>query len=194
MSKKQFTITISIVVVILAAVGGAVWYAQSYKQSQNPPVAENEPEQTASSTTEDIDTSDWLTYRNEEYGFEVRYPETWVLQNTQSGIYIKYQKEWEFGMEEGFSAFGVSVIKENLQEFIESYKSDFLNEKPLTRIINKEVYILANIPATKLTSNNAEGINGNFIFAVYNGKNYLITFDENEERHKEIISTFKFIE
>lgn len=28
-------------------------------------------------TTEPIDTSDWKTYRNEEYGFEVKYPSDW---------------------------------------------------------------------------------------------------------------------
>ena len=27
--------------------------------------------------TDDIDTSNWKTYRNEEYGFEVKYPEEW---------------------------------------------------------------------------------------------------------------------
>jgi len=28
-----------------------------------------------------IDTSNWQTYRNEEYGFEVRYPEDWVAED-----------------------------------------------------------------------------------------------------------------
>lgn len=39
-------------------------------------------------TTEDIDMSDWKVYRNEEYGFEVKYPESWLIYqdiNTNNG-------------------------------------------------------------------------------------------------------------
>jgi uncharacterized protein YxeA len=205
MSKK---IIISVIaVIILALIGGGVWYLNKYQISSNkgqvtknngqentPEIGnQNQPSTIENQKSEIINTNDWLTYHNEEYGFEVKYPNTWLLNNTQSGIYIKYQKDWEFGMKEGFSAFGVSIIKENLQEFIKSYDADFLDGEPLTKIIKEEKYDLEGIPATKLTSNNAEGINGNFIFVKYNKNNYLITFNENEKRHKEILSTFKFI-
>ncbi|OGH58653.1 MAG: hypothetical protein A2725_03060 [Candidatus Magasanikbacteria bacterium RIFCSPHIGHO2_01_FULL_33_34] len=41
--------------------------------------------------TEEIDTSDWLTYTNEEYGFSFRYPKGWFIIEDESisRIYIR---------------------------------------------------------------------------------------------------------
>ncbi|MFC1613261.1 hypothetical protein ACFL23_02925 [Patescibacteria group bacterium] len=36
--------------------------------------------------TDEIDTSDWKTYRNEEYGFELMYPEGWSLFFPKSNV------------------------------------------------------------------------------------------------------------
>lgn len=35
--------------------------------------------------TSDIDTSNWKTYRNDEYGFEFKYPEEWEVKEFKTG-------------------------------------------------------------------------------------------------------------
>ncbi|MBI2415525.1 MAG: hypothetical protein HYV33_02565 [Candidatus Kerfeldbacteria bacterium] len=37
-------------------------------------------------TNSEVDTSDWLTYTNEEYGFEFRYPREWIVNDQQKNV------------------------------------------------------------------------------------------------------------
>ena len=62
---------------VAALVLGGVWYAQK-PSLERPPVVGGNGEQVADSNDEVV-ISDWKTYRNEEYGFEFRYPKDWLL-------------------------------------------------------------------------------------------------------------------
>ncbi len=111
MTKKNLIIGI---VVLIALIGGVVLWQQKNNQQDTKQQANREvvkqtqgqkttKEQTDRQTIDDelkpeekIDTSDWKTYRNEEFGFEVKYPRGWKVDkthvNTDEGILYPLDK------------------------------------------------------------------------------------------------------
>lgn len=82
--KKLIIITI-LTIIILAIIGGGVfWYFSKYQgASTKGQGSENQPAEIVN--IEDLSsialaTEDWQTYRNEEYGFELKYPREWEIQ------------------------------------------------------------------------------------------------------------------
>lgn len=100
------SILIAGVIIIFALIGaGAVWYVKNNKSEPiNMPITESEQEQvtTTTTTTEpfasstpELDTSEWLTYRNKEYGYTLLYPNNWAMKDVNYyendlGIGVKY--------------------------------------------------------------------------------------------------------
>jgi len=73
----------------------------------------------ASAQEEEIDTSTWKTYRNEEYGFEFKYPEDWVkfeYQDKLNNLIVSMENK-EFKYPYGSDG--------DIRFFVRIYKSDF---------------------------------------------------------------------
>jgi len=71
-----------------------------------------------------IDISDWKVYRNEEYGFEVKYPNDWAISDHSSGLLVLKNTQEKINSAQSFF---VINIKENYE--INPETSDITMEK-----------------------------------------------------------------
>ncbi len=69
---------IAIVVLFAVAVGFAAYLSQKHEEP-----------------AEEIDTSDWQVYRNEEYGYELLFPNTWKGYEVKSGKDTTYNYDFQ---------------------------------------------------------------------------------------------------
>ena len=83
MNKK--TIVVVIVIILAVCAAGIFYFAKSKKtiapvkteEKSNAEIVERKEKK-------EKDMSNWKFYRNEEFGFEIRYPENWAIDNSRS--------------------------------------------------------------------------------------------------------------
>lgn len=78
MNKK---IIISIIIFLLLVGVAVFWVVKEAKERKEQQIIQQQYQERQS---EEIDTSDWQTYRDEEYGFEVKYPKDWVYEKEKA--------------------------------------------------------------------------------------------------------------
>jgi len=218
-TKKSIWKWVLIYLVIAAAAYGFVYYFFFYKGNslydtqnyQNQNEVQNNQPQVASD-----EMSDWKTYRNEEYGFEFKYPPNWILddQKFDGDAIGVISPENDFLARKTFEG---SYYYTNFSV----HACDRLNQNCLmggtyVNMKNKTILDFLNDPSpyksyeksSFMPEVNIDGIKGYGIIAGGFGANYeiilerdnriyIIDFPSSEKEltaeQKEILSTFKFI-
>lgn len=87
MTQKAFSKILILIILAVIVAGGVLVYQYSQKPAQEQPPAD----ETADVPAEALATEDWEAYRNEEYGFEVKYPSNFEIRGSSSdGTYVNF--------------------------------------------------------------------------------------------------------
>ncbi|MDP3990886.1 MAG: hypothetical protein Q8P63_01150 [Candidatus Nealsonbacteria bacterium] len=185
--KKSIKVLITVVVLIILIGGG--FFAWQYF---------GVPEEEVKG-----ETADWQTYRNEEHGFEVKYPKDWEIFLAESSIvsvvdFVPQGFKAQTGLL--FGPFRISARHEDLSQHLESFNSRDIKEVFVNNIPVKEVkgfYYRATFHSIYIENPHVDG----FMEIVDDSYNYeeagKITNQEAENLRKvfnQMLSTFRFIE
>ncbi len=140
----------------------------------------------ASSSASLDETAGWQTYKNEQYGFEVRYPKGWVVAQNNTA-----SKDEEVSMLKNDSAalhISISQAKTTLDEWTNGLR---------TETSLKENLIFNGLPAVKMIFNDFPGApNTDSYYFIKNNNLYSLSFTVpavvDVSTANQILSTFKF--
>lgn len=146
-----------------------------------------------SKTMED-ETANWKVYRNEEYGYEIEYPEGWPVNDKD----LKHVVFGNIPYEPSAGSINVTIENKNLSLSLNEHKNNFPDGCP-----QEEEVTLTNFRAIKVIC--IEPFAGQEVISYFIEKNdnkgywvYTINFFKGREELNQIfnqmLSTFKFIE
>ena len=185
MNQKGFaSIILVVIIVVLVSVAG---YFTFVKKSE--PIAQQPtptPIQTTTTTKTPVSLtptpdkiSTWKTYTNSQYGFEVKYPDTWKVSETAASVNF--------------------MLAKNAQDV---YLSFFVYNEPISEA--EAQLPLFSVPGRKIDSRTNVTINGiawvklvveknSIALLTYsNGKTYAAQYSTFENVSPQVLSTFKF--
>lgn len=179
-------ILILIILFSFSTVFGVITYLNSTKNS---PQIIIHP-----SPNSDIDISDWKTYRNEKYGYEIKYPNDWDINSADlSSIQYLDSKYKDFYESPFTNPLSIDTIEENNKN-IEGWISGKAEDRVGFPYQKLEEITVAETKTFLLSDPITIGNNVETVFVLKNNNAYKISapIGESDKQFKKILSTFEF--
>jgi hypothetical protein len=122
------------ILVVVGVVGASFYFVK--KQSTPSPVEQQAPIATPPEAQEKVPsekapadgTANWKTYRNEKYGFEIKYPPGFFYSEENEGVRF-IENEWE-NITGNFPYIGIDILQttSSIEDFFKEEKKRLVNE------------------------------------------------------------------
>ncbi len=134
-------------------------------------------------------TEDWQTYRNEKYGFEVKYPKDWTVDS-------KLRLSSPTAMKQSNGETGISAVFETPEDTKYESANDYLTgvipkDDWNACVIDKKDLMIGGHPA--ISYETCDFASPRIYNWIVNGKLYSVSVYQDKETVDRILSTFKFI-
>jgi hypothetical protein len=139
-----------------------------------------------------VDTSTWKTYRNEEYGFEVKYPaQQWLVQTGNNFVSIYLDRPYSES-----PAFQITISDQTVANLADKILIE-VESDPLQKLISDKTINFTGVTSREIIYTSTAGGNVEYILLNKDGKTFQLLMLDTGEKNKElglILSTFKFID
>lgn len=193
-------IAIGIIFILTILVAGfTCWQYEEIREEEYNVLEVQIPEkrETAGSSSEFLTTESWNIYRNEEYGFEIRYPKDWTVEN--QGTYLLFYNPEEQNIYPVQISFLENPKQLSVKEWVEDKISlhvissiGLISEKNIngTMVIRLTESGRVRLPQGDLTEGWFEKES---VYALQGTTIYNLITVTNHEYFNQMLSTFRFI-